>query len=141
MSNIETLTFDNISLGHTKIFSIKITEEILKKFAAISGDFNPLHMDEKYAKNTQFNKRICHGMLLASFFSRLIGMYIPGKQALYFSQSLNFISPCFIGDTVKVTGTVTKKTSATKMLTIKTEIHNQNNDCIVNGVAKVIVRE
>ena len=56
MSNIETLTFDNISLGHAKIFSIKITEEILKKFAAISGDFNPLHMDEKYAKNTQFNK-------------------------------------------------------------------------------------
>ena len=141
MSNIESLTFDQISLGYTKNFSIKITEEILQKFAKISGDFNPLHMDEKYAKNTQFKKQVCHGMLLASFFSRLIGMYIPGKQALYFSQSLNFISPCFIGDTVKVTGTVTKKTSATKMLTIKTEIHNQNNDCIVNGVAKVIVRE
>jgi len=141
MSDIETLTFDNISLGYTKNFSIKITKEILKKFAAVSGDFNPLHMDEKYAKNTQFNKQICHGMLLASFFSRLIGMHIPGTHALYFSQSLNFISPCFIDDIVKVSGTVTKKTSATKMLTIKTEIYNQNDDCIVNGVAKVIVRE
>tara|TARA_B110000014_G_C19917055_1_gene474474 strand:- start:116 stop:541 length:426 start_codon:yes stop_codon:yes gene_type:complete len=141
MSNIESLTFDQISLGYTKNFSIKITEEILQKFAKISGDFNPLHMDEKYAKNTQFKKQVCHGMLLASFFSRLIGMYIPGKLALYFSQSLNFVSPCFIDDTVKIIGTVTKKTSATKMLTIKTEIYNQNNDCIVNGVAKAIVRE
>ena len=141
MTDIENLNFNEISLGYTKNFSIKITKEILKKFAAVSGDFNPLHMDEKYAKNTQFNKQICHGMLLASFFSRLIGMHIPGTHALYFSQSLNFISPCFIDDIVKVSGTVTKKTSATKMLTIKTEIYNQNDDCIVNGVAKVIVRE
>ena len=134
-------TFDSINVGINYEFKIIITEKLISDFSVISGDFNPLHMDENYATKTKFKKRVCHGMLLASFFSRLIGMYIPGKQALYFSQSLNFISPCFIGDTVKVTGTVTKKTSATKMLTIKTEIHNQNNDCIVNGVAKVIVRE
>ena len=141
MTDIENLNFDVISLGYTKNFSVKITEEILDKFASISGDFNPLHMDEEYAKNTKFQKRICHGMLLASFFSRLIGMYIPGKPSLYFSQSLNFVSPCFIGDTLKISGTITKKTSATKMLTLNTEIHNQNKDCVVNGVAKVIVRD
>ena len=141
MTNVENLNFNEISLGYTKNFSVKITEDILNKFASISGDFNPLHMDEEYAKSTKFQKRVCHGMLLASFFSRLIGMYIPGKSSLYFSQSLNFVAPCFIGDTLKISGTVTKKTSATKMLTLNTEIHNQNNDCVVNGVAKVIVRD
>tara|TARA_Y100001960_G_scaffold135161_1_gene143411 strand:- start:1824 stop:2249 length:426 start_codon:yes stop_codon:yes gene_type:complete len=141
MTNVENLNFNEISLGYTKNFSVKITEDILNKFASISGDFNPLHMDEEYAKSTKFQKRVCHGMLLASFFSRLIGMYIPGKSSLYFSQSLNFVAPCFIGDTLKISGTITKKTSATKMLTLNTEIHNQNNDCVVNGVAKVIVRD
>ena len=141
MTNVENLNFNEISLGYTKNFSVKITEDILNNFASISGDFNPLHMDEEYAKSTKFQKRVCHGMLLASFFSRLIGMYIPGKSSLYFSQSLNFVAPCFIGDTLKISGTVTKKTSATKMLTLNTEIHNQNNDCVVNGVAKVIVRD
>ena len=141
MTNVENLNFNEISLGYTKNFSVKITEDILNNFASISGDFNPLHMDEEYAKSTKFQKRVCHGMLLASFFSRLIGMYIPGKSSLYFSQSLNFVAPCFIGDTLKISGTITKKTSATKMLTLNTEIHNQNKDCVVNGVAKVIVRD
>jgi len=140
MTDIENLNFNEISLGYTKNFSVKITEEILDKFASISGDFNPLHMDAEYAQTTQFHKRVCHGMLLASFFSRLIGMYIPGKPSLYFSQSLNFVAPCFIDDTLKIIGTVTKKTLATKMLTLKTEIFNQNDDSIVNGIAKVIVR-
>ncbi|SVA49181.1 uncharacterized protein METZ01_LOCUS102035, partial [marine metagenome] len=91
---------------------------MLDNFANISGDFNPLHMDEQYAKTTQFKGRVCHGMLLTSFFSRLIGMYIPGKFSLYFSQSLNFRAPCFIGDEVTITGTVTEKHNSTKMLTL-----------------------
>ena len=80
-------------------------------------------------------------MLLGSLFSRLIGMYIPGKFSLYFSQSLNFRAPCFIGDDIKITGTVTEKHNSTKMLTLKTVISNQNENCLVDGIAKVIVRD
>jgi len=80
-------------------------------------------------------------MLLTSFFSRLIGMYIPGKNALYFSQTVNFRSPCFVEDIVTVIGEVTEKRDTTKMITIKTEIYNQNNICLVNGIGKVLVRD
>ena len=141
MTKLETHTFDEIPLGYTKNFSVKINEEMLNNFANISGDFNPLHMDEQHAKATQFKRRVCHGMLLASFFSRLIGMYIPGKFSLYFSQSLNFRAPCFIDDEITITGTVTEKHNSTKMLTLKTTIFNQNENCVVDGIAKVIVQD
>jgi len=120
---------------------MKITESIVSDFAKISGDYNPLHMDENYAKSTTFKKRVCHGMLLASFFSRLVGMYLPGKYALYFSQSLNFQNPCFINDVITIEGKVIDKSVATRLITIKTSIYNQEQTCLLDGVAKVIVRE
>lgn len=137
----DSLTFKTISIGYSKEFQIKIDYDMLNNFANISGDYNPLHMDQEYAKTTQFKQQVCHGMLLSSFFSRLVGMYIPGKYALYFSQSLNFRSPCFIGDMITVKGQVTEKRETTKMITIKTEIFNQNSICLVDGIAKVILRE
>jgi len=133
-------TFENILIGEKRKFSEKIDESKLETFARLSGDYNPVHMDEKYAKKTSFKKRICHGMLLASFFSRLVGMYLPGKNALYFSQTLNFQAPCFVGDQITIEGEVIDKSSATKSVTIKTSIHNQNKECIVDGIAKVIIR-
>ena len=133
--------FSNINLGLKKKFSIKITELMVNNFAELSGDFNPLHIDENYAKSTQFKQRVCHGMLLASFFSRLVGMYMPGKNALYFSQSLNFESPCFINDEISVEGEVIDKSMATKIITIKTIVYNKSRKCLVDGLAKVIVRE
>jgi len=134
-------TFDEIETGLTKQFQITITESMINDFAKISGDYNPLHMDEKFAQSRDFKNRVCHGMLLGSLFSRLIGMYIPGKFSLYFSQSLNFRAPCFIEDVVTITGTVTEKHNSTKMLTLKTVISNQNENCLVDGIAKVIVRD
>ena len=96
--------FDDITVGQKVKFNQIISESMVEEFSKLSGDYNPHHMDESYAKGTRFKKRICHGMLLASFFSRLVGMSIPGKNALYFSQSINFQSPCFIGDEILVKG-------------------------------------
>jgi len=79
-------------------------------------------------------------MLLASFFSRLVGMSIPGKNALYFSQSINFQSPCFIGDQILVRGEVMEKSESTRIITIKTTILNQDSKCLIDGIAKVIVQ-
>ena len=134
-------TFDEIMLGVKTKFTVHITESIINEFARISGDHNPLHMNEQYAAKTQFGKRVCHGMLLASFFSRLVGMYMPGKNALYFSQTLSFQIPCFVGDEVTITGEVIDKSQSTRIITIKTTIHNQMGECLVDGIAKVIVRE
>ena len=136
-----SINFKEITIGYSKKFTVKITSKMLEDFATLSGDYNPLHMDSEYAEKTQFKKQVCHGMLLTSFFSRLIGMYIPGKNALYFSQTVNFRSPCFVEDIVTVTGEVTEKRETTKMITVKTEIYNQNNICLVNGIGKVIVRD
>lgn len=133
--------FDEIILGVKTKFTVQINESTINEFARISGDYNPLHVDEQYAAKTQFGKRVCHGMLLASFFSRLIGMYMPGKNALYFSQTLNFQTPCFVGDKVTIEGEVIDKSQSTRIITIKTTVHNQVDKCLVDGIAKVIVRE
>jgi len=133
--------FNEIILGAKTKFTIEINELIINEFARISGDYNPLHVDEQYAAKTQFGKRVCHGMLLASFFSRLVGMYMPGKNALYFTQTLNFQTPCFVGDKVTIEGEIIDKSQSTRIITIKTIANNQLGKCLVDGIAKVLVRE
>ena len=141
MTKLAEHKFEEIHIGLKKNFSVRITKSLITDFANISGDFNPLHIDEKYAKTTTFGKPICHGMLLASFFSKLIGMYLPGKYALYFSQSLNFQNPCYVDDEIIVEGEVIDKSVSTRIISIKTTIKNQANKCLLDGIAKVIVRE
>ena len=132
--------FDEIKIGHEYKFSEKISKERLENFANLSGDYNPLHMDENYAKTTKFKKRVCHGMLLASFFSKLLGMYLPGKNSLYFSQTLDFQNPCFIDDVITVQGRVIEKSGSTRIITLKTSIYNESGSCLVDGIAKVMMR-
>ena len=131
-------TFDEIEIGLTKQFQITITESMIDDFAKISGDYNPLHMDEKFAQSRDFKNRVCHGMLLGSLFSRLIGMYVPGKYGLYFSQTLNFVNPTTVNDTVTVTGKVISKNESTKIIKLKTTIKNSSH-VLVDGKAKVIL--
>ena len=134
-------TFDKIEIGLSKEFLVTITESMVDDFAALSGDFSPIHMDNKYAESTTFKKRVVHGMLLGSFLSRVDGMYLPGKHALYFSQSMEFRNPCFIGDTVKVSSEVIDKSESTKILKIESKITNQQNKILLYGIGRVIVRD
>jgi 3-hydroxybutyryl-CoA dehydratase len=140
MNNPLEYSFNEIKIGLEHYFYITIDVKLEENFAKISGDFNPLHMDEQYAKKTKFGKRVCHGMLLASFFSKLVGMYLPGKNALYFSQNLNFVGPCFIGDKIIVKGEIIDKSESTKMIKIKTTIKNIEGKLLVEGIAQVLVR-
>ena len=112
----------NLSIGQRAEFTEVISESMIDEFAKLSGDYNSHHMDESYARKTRFKKRICHGMLLASLFSRLIGMHLPGKHSLYFSQSLNFLYPAFIDDKVTVEGEIVKISRSTGIITLKTRI-------------------
>ena len=134
-------SFDEIEIGMQKSFKIFISEDYLDDFAKLSGDDNPLHMNEEYASSTSFKKRVCSGMFLSSFFSRLVGMYLPGKHALHISQSLNFINPCFIGEMITVEGKVVDKSPATKIIKLETTITNESGKRIIDGKAQVIVRD
>ena len=134
-------TFNEIKIGQSKKFQITITESMVNDFAKISGDFSPIHMDEVYAKSTTFKKKVVHGMLLASFLSRIDGMYLPGKHALYFSQNVEFRNPCFIGDELTIESKVTDKSISTKILKIESKIFNQKNKILLYGEGKVIVRD
>ena len=126
-------TFEELSIGQKITFTQKIDESLIDDFAKISGDFNPLHMNNEYAEKTNFGKRVCHGMLLASFFSKLVGMHLPGKNSLYFSQSLNFRNPCFIDDLVTVSGEIIEKKNSIKLVTMKTTIYNQSKKCLIEA--------
>ena len=137
---IETRLVD-LSIGQKVKFTEVISESMIEEFAKLSGDYNSHHMDESYARKTRFKKRICHGMLLASLFSRLIGMHLPGKHSLYFSQSLNFLYPAFIDDKVTVEGEVVKISRSTGIITLKTRITKENNIELVTGEAKVVLLE
>jgi 3-hydroxybutyryl-CoA dehydratase len=134
-------SFDEIELGMQKSFKIDISKNMLDVFGRDTGDYNPLHMSEEYASSTSFKKRVCSGMFLASFFSRLVGMYLPGKHALHISQSLNFVNPCFIGETITVEGKVIDKSPATKIIKLETTITNESGKRIIDGKAQVIVRD
>ena len=134
-------SFDEIELGMQKSFKVDISKNMLDVFGRDTGDYNPLHMSEEYASSTSFKKRVCSGMFLASFFSRIVGMYLPGKHALHISQSLNFVNPCFIGEMITVEGKVIDKSPATKIIKLETTITNESGKRIIDGKAQVIVRD
>ena len=138
--NFSELTFEEIEIGLAKEFHIKITQSMVDDFAKLSGDFSPLHVDEKYAKSTKFQNKVVHGMLLASFLSRMVGMYMPGKHALYASQSLEFQNPCFVGDEITVSSVVNDKSNSTKIIKIESKIINTKNETLLHGVGIIIIR-
>jgi 3-hydroxybutyryl-CoA dehydratase len=101
------MAIDEICVGMSVSYSQTITDADIKSFAGISGDNNPVHMNEEYAAESRFGKRIAHGLISASFFSALFGTRIPGPGCVYVSQLLNFKRPVYIGDTVTASVTVT----------------------------------
>jgi 3-hydroxybutyryl-CoA dehydratase len=133
-------SYNDIFIGQKESFKVKITESMVETFGNFSGDLNPLHMDIKFAESSSFKKRVVHGMLLSTFFSQLVGMHLPGKNALYFSQTLNFRAPCYIDDEIEIVGEVIEKSDSTKIITLTTSIFNKSKICLIDGVAKIIVR-
>ena len=139
--NLNEYTFEEIKLGMKESFQVNITESMENNFAEITGNYNPLASNPEYAATTNYKKRICPGMFTASFFSRLTGMHLPGKYALVYSQSLNFVNICYIGDQITVEGEVIEKNNATKMITLNTVITNQEGKKLIYGKALVTFRK
>lgn len=125
--------YDTIVAGDKASFSVTITEKLINEFAGISGDVNPLHVDENYASRTHFGGRIAHGMIVGALFSRLIGMHLPGKYSLYLSQTLRFHNPIPCGAEIIVRGEVTHKTDAAKTIIIRTTAEDKNSGKILTS--------
>lgn len=138
-SRIAQYGLDDIKPGLTQKFRVKVTETMINEFAKLTGDFSPIHMEEEYARTTKFGQRICHGMLLGSFFSRLIGMHLPGKNGLLLSYSLRHLLPCYLNQEIIVDGIVLDKSVATRVITLKVSIRDSLGKILVDGVLKVLV--
>lgn len=127
--------------GQQAQFTVEITEELVDQFAALSGDTNPLHVDAGYATAQGFEGRVAHGMISGALFSRLIGMYLPGEQALYLSQSLSFHQPIYPPCTVVVEGEVSRSIDAMDAIEISMSVVGGADETVyVTGRALVRIR-
>jgi len=131
--NYSLTTFDDLAVGHEASLSKTITEEDLEHFIAITGDTNPLHVDDEFARQTFFGERIAHGMLSASLFSTLVGLHIPGVGAIYRSQSLEFLRPVYIGDTITARFRVTAIDRVAERVEMESWIDNQHGHRVIEG--------
>lgn len=127
----------SFEVGTTIEEKIVVTEDMIEKFAEVSGDYNPIHMDEEYAKNSLFGRRIAHGMLSAAFISRVLAMKI-GNGGIYLSQTLKFLKPIFIGDEISLHLTLTQYREDRGMATVETLVRNQKGDLCVKGEAMIM---
>nr|MCR4851331.1 MaoC family dehydratase N-terminal domain-containing protein [Lachnospiraceae bacterium] len=103
---MNSYSFDELDIGHEESFSVTVTEEMMADFLKITGDVNPLHNDEDFAKKKGFDSRVVYGMLTASFFSTLAGVYIPGEKCLIEEVNYKFTKPVYIGDELTVSGKI-----------------------------------
>ncbi|MEQ8806563.1 MAG: SDR family oxidoreductase, partial [Rhodospirillales bacterium] len=131
------LSLRDLVPGYAAELRHTVTQEDVDTFAALTGDFNPIHLDPEFARATSFGKPIVHGMLTSAFISTMVGMLLPGKGALWMSQTLNFARPAFVGDTIIVRSEVTQVSQATRTLVAKVTITNQNGAVIVTGDSTV----
>lgn len=132
MNNVE----DEL-IGKIQTITVTMTEKMIKDFAKVSGDFNPIHIDEGYAKNTIFGKRISHGMLVGSFISNVIANKLPGPGTIYLSQNFSFKNPVFIGDEITAIVEVLEKKEQKPIYRLKTTCVNQDDKVVIEGESYV----
>ena len=130
-------TINELKVGDTAQFAKTIAESDVYLYAGVTGDLNPAHVNEEYAKNTFFKTRIAHGMLLAGFISAVIGTILPGPGTIYISQELNFQAPVRIGDTVTAHVEVVRVISDKNRIRLKTFCLNQDETTVLDGEAIV----
>ena len=127
----------NYYIGQSASISKTISETDVYTFAGICGDFNPIHVNNEEAKSSFFKARIAHGMLVASFISTVIGMYLPGKGTVYLKQSIDFVKPVYIGDTITAVVEIKELYDDGKKARLETIVTNQDKEIVVSGSALV----
>lgn len=129
--------YAELKTGHEESFQITVTESMMEQFYAITADQNPLHQDVEYAKEKGFSDRVVYGMLTAGFLSTLAGVYLPGENSLIHEVEIKFVKPVFVGDTLKICGTITECNDLFHQVTIKVQMINQHGEKVLRGKMKV----
>jgi len=137
-AEVHGLYLEDITLGMSAVYSKTVTEADITTFAGVSGDTNPIHLSDDFAKTTMFEGRIAHGMLSASFISTLIGTRLPGPGAIYMSQSLKFLAPVRPGQTVNTRATVTNIDYEKSRITLHTQCM-VGDEVVIEGEALIKV--
>lgn len=138
MSQLENFTYEEITIGQTATYSKQISERDISLFAAVSGDVNPVHLDEAFAAGTQFKGRIAHGMLTGALISAALAMELPGPGTIYLGQSLRFRLPVKIDDTITIALEVTAKNDRRHQVTLDCKAYNQHQKLVASGSADVM---
>ena len=138
MQELHGYYLEDLEVGMTAIHTKTVTEADVVLFAGISGDINPVHLDNDFAKGTMFKGRIAHGMLTASFISAVLGTKLPGPGCIYVSQNLKFKAPVRIGETVRATVTVTAIDEARARVTVST-VCKVGETVVIDGEAQLVV--
>ncbi len=128
-----------LKVGDTFSTTREITDELIRQFADVSGDYNPIHLDDEFAAKTQFGRRIAHGALSGALISAVVGHEFAERKIVYLSQTLKFTAPAFLGDTITATATVSKIREERGILFLDTVCTNQNGDITVRGEAAVMI--
>src|SRR6476620_6990480 len=128
-----------LKIGDTFSTTREITDELIRPFAELSGDHNPIHLDEEFAKQTRFGRRIAHGMLSGAFISAVPGYEFKERKIVYLSQTMKFTAPAYLGDTITTTATVAKIREDKLIVTLETICTNQNGEATVKGEAVVMI--
>lgn len=121
ISELNGLAFEDLKVGMSAVYSRTITDTDLRNFSGVSGDTNPMHLNEEYARSTVFGGCIVHGMLTASLLSTVIGTQLPGPGCIYVSQSLRFRAPVRVGETVYARATVTELQPDRRRVVLQTQ--------------------
>ncbi|HZB46845.1 MAG TPA: MaoC family dehydratase, partial [Pyrinomonadaceae bacterium] len=129
----------NLKVGDAATLSKTITDADVRAFAELTGDHNPVHLDDEYARGTRFGRRIAHGMLAASLISAALANELPGRGTVYLSQQLRFTAPVFPGDTVTARVVVTKVRDDKPVVTLETVCTNQRGETVIRGEAVVLL--
>ena len=135
---MKALTIDQLTVGQSASFSKTISEHDIYEFAGITGDLNPAHINEEYARNTHFRGRIAHGILSAGLISAAIAMQLPGPGSIYLGQTLKFTAPVRIGDTITATVTITELNTGKNHVKLHTVCTNQEGAVVIDGEASVM---
>lgn len=129
---------NGLKVGDTVTKRILINDDTINKYMDVSGDYSPIHADENYAANTKFGKRIVHGMLIGAFFSRIIGMELPGPGSIYVQQSMRFVAPVFIGQEIQIIVIVKEIDIIRNRCKLSTQCLGLDEKLLVDGIAEVI---
>ncbi|WP_434565884.1 MaoC family dehydratase [Vibrio chagasii] len=125
-------------IGQTATIEKMLDKQTVVAFASVSEDYNPIHLDEDFAKTTQFERPIVHGMLASSLISGLLASKVPGAGSIYLGQSLKFLRPIFVGETVTAKVEVTSVREDKPIAVISTQVLNANGEVAVDGEATVM---